>query len=42
MVLANQSDVHVDFMIGGDDILVTGCTRGGREIPLLRSGIWQL
>ncbi len=40
--LANQSEVHVDFMIGSDDILVTGFTREGREIPLLRSGIWQV
>ncbi|HEY5189968.1 MAG TPA: aminopeptidase [Solirubrobacteraceae bacterium] len=38
----NASDIHVDFMIGGDEIAVTGVTRDGREIPLLRDGRWQI
>lgn len=39
---ANKSGVHVDFMIGGDDVAVTGYTADGREVPLLRSGSWQI
>jgi aminopeptidase len=39
---ANKSGVHVDFMIGGDDVAVTGYTPDGREVPLLRSGVWQI
>ena len=39
---ANHSAVHVDFMIGGDDVDVTGITGDGRELPLLRGGRWQL
>ena len=38
----NRSAVHVDFMIGGDDVAVTGVTRGGDRIPLLRDGAWQI
>jgi aminopeptidase len=38
----NTSSVHVDFMIGGDDVAVTGYTPDGREVPLLQSGVWQV
>jgi aminopeptidase len=38
----NDSAVHVDFMIGGNDVAVTGVTRDGREVPLLRDGSWQI
>jgi aminopeptidase len=38
----NRSAVHIDFMIGSDEIEVTGLTGGGDEIPVLRSGAWQL
>lgn len=38
----NSSDTHIDFMIGGDDVDVTGITRDGREVPLLRDGAWQV
>jgi aminopeptidase len=38
----NSSDVHLDFMIGSDDVSVTGTTAGGDRIPLLRGGAWQL
>ena len=38
----NRSATHLDFMIGGDDVAVTGFTRGGGEVPLLRGGTWQL
>jgi aminopeptidase len=38
----NNSSIHLDFMIGGDDVSVTGLTRDGREVPVLRGGAWQL
>jgi aminopeptidase len=38
----NQSAIHIDFMIGGDDVSVTGITRGGERVPLLRGGDWQI
>jgi aminopeptidase len=38
----NASEIHIDFMIGSNDVAVTGVTRDGREVPLLREGAWQL
>jgi len=38
----NKSTIHVDFMIGGDDVRVTGITRDGEEVPVLRGGTWQI
>jgi aminopeptidase len=38
----NHSSIHVDFMIGGDDVAVTGVTTGGEDVPVLRDGVWQL
>jgi aminopeptidase len=38
----NRSEIHIDFMIGSNDVAVTGLTREGREVPLLREGAWQL
>ena len=38
----NRSEIHIDFMIGSDDVEVAGITRGGREVPLLRGGDWQI
>ena len=37
----NESAIHIDFMIGDDDVDVTGLTRDGAEIPILRSEAWQ-
>jgi aminopeptidase len=37
----NQSEIHVDFMIGGDDVDVTGLTASGDAVPVLRGGSWQ-
>ena len=39
---ANQSSIHTDFMIGSPEVAVTGLTRDGREVPLLREGAWQI
>jgi aminopeptidase len=38
----NKSAIHVDFMIGDDDVQVTGITRGGEEVPVLLNGTWQI
>ena len=38
----NRSAVHVDFMIGGDDVAVTGIRGDGSRVPLLRGGAWQI
>jgi aminopeptidase len=38
----NRSAIHVDFMIGGDGVDVTGVTRGGDRVPVLRGGAWQI
>jgi aminopeptidase len=39
---ANESSIHVDFMIGGDEVDVTGLRADGTDVPVLRAGIWQL
>jgi aminopeptidase len=38
----NHSSIHVDFMIGSDDVAVTGITGAGEDVPVLRDGAWQL
>jgi aminopeptidase len=38
----NRSELHIDFMIGSNDVAVTGLERGGGEVPLLRGGVWQI
>jgi aminopeptidase len=38
----NESAIHIDFMIGSDTVAVTGRTRAGSDVPVLRDGTWQL
>jgi aminopeptidase len=38
----NDSQIHIDFMIGSDDVAVSGVTRDGEHVPVLRGGAWQL
>jgi aminopeptidase len=38
----NESQVHVDFMIGSDEVDVTGRTKDGADVPVLRGGAWQI
>jgi aminopeptidase len=38
----NESEIHIDFMIGSDDVTVSGVTRAGDELPLLVGGAWQI
>jgi aminopeptidase len=38
----NRSSIHIDFMIGSDEVVVTGLTSGGDRVPILRGGAWQI
>jgi aminopeptidase len=38
----NASGTHIDFMIGSDELDVTGVTTGGERVPILRGGDWQI
>jgi aminopeptidase len=38
----NTSAIHIDFMIGSDDVAVTGLRADGTEVPVLRGGSWQV
>jgi aminopeptidase len=39
---ANRSDIHVDFMIGSNELDVDGITGEGDRVPVLRGGSWQI
>jgi aminopeptidase len=38
----NHSSIHTDFMIGSNDLEVTGLTADGAEVPILAGGEWLL
>jgi aminopeptidase len=38
----NRSEIHLDFMVGGPDVEVTGVTPAGERVPILRRAAWQL
>lgn len=38
----NTSMIHVDFMIGCDDLDITGITQDGREIAVFKKGNWAI
>jgi aminopeptidase len=38
----NRSSIHVDFMIGSEEIDVTGITTQGERVPVLRQSVWQI
>jgi aminopeptidase len=38
----NRSALHLDVMIGTDDLDVTGIAARGRRIPLIAGGTWQI
>jgi aminopeptidase len=38
----NKSAIHIDFMIGSDEVAVTGLRGDGTEVPVLRGGSWQI
>ena len=38
----NDSQIHIDFMIGSPDVDVFGLDADGSETPVLRAGEWQI
>ena len=38
----NDSQTHIDFMIGSPEVEVDGVEPGGAAVPLLRDARWQL
>ena len=38
----NDSQIHIDFMIGSNDLRVTGITADGERVPVLVEGRWQI
>ncbi len=38
----NTSSIHVDFMVGSNDVAVTGVKADGSRVPVLRDGSWQV
>jgi aminopeptidase len=38
----NASDVHIDFMIGSDEVEVTGIAKSGARVTIMRGGAWQI
>ena len=36
----NDSMIHVDFMIGTDDLSVVAVTKDGRRVPVFENGVW--
>jgi aminopeptidase len=41
-VRRNRSSIHIDFMIGGTDVAVTGIGPDGARTPVLADGSWQI
>jgi aminopeptidase len=39
---SNESEIHIDFMIGSNDLSVTGVTASGERVPVLVGGRWEL
>ena len=38
----NNSMIHVDFMIGTDDLSVVGIDENGKRIQLFKDGVWAI
>jgi aminopeptidase len=38
----NESQIHIDFMIGSPQLTVTGLTRDGERVPILEAGRWGI
>jgi aminopeptidase len=38
----NESQIHIDFMIGSDELHISGVTADGDEVPVLHQGRWLI
>jgi aminopeptidase len=38
----NESAIHIDFMIGSEELKITGLTADGERVPVLHRGAWQI
>jgi aminopeptidase len=38
----NESAVHIDFMIGGEAVEISGIKPDGERVPVLRGGAWAI
>jgi aminopeptidase len=38
----NESEIHIDFMIGSPELSVTGLTADGERVPVLVGGKWRI
>jgi len=38
----NESQIHIDFMIGSGELRITGLTADGERVPVLTGGQWQV
>jgi aminopeptidase len=39
---SNESQIHIDFMIGSPEMTVTGITAEGERVPVLVNGEWRI
>jgi aminopeptidase len=39
---ANQSLIHVDFMVGTEDLRIVGTTWDGEEVTVFENGTWAI
>jgi len=38
----NRANLHIDVMIGTDDLEVTGTAADGKTVPLIADGVWRI
>ena len=38
----NESAIHIDFMIGSEELKISGVTADGEKVPVLHRGAWQI
>lgn len=39
---ANDSMIHIDFMVGGPELSITGYKKDGTAVPVLKNGEWAI
>ena len=37
----NESMIHVDFMIGSEDMSIVAETKDGKKVPIFTNGVWS-